>query len=91
MGFGRHRDLTYEECYEHHPTYVDWVVRTEAEGQDMSEQLQRFATWIRQGDEPPAEEQPYSGVVDSEGPEEYQMSVSEDWTDLEEPPESEEL
>lgn len=45
VGFGKHRNSTYAECYQHDPGYCEWVVKA-ADAEDAGDHLKEFAQWI---------------------------------------------
>ncbi len=49
MGFGKYAEMSYLEVRMHHPDYVQWCLKTEAE-EDVNWRMQRFLKWIRQPD-----------------------------------------
>ena len=79
MGFGRWRDLTYQEVLEQHPDYAEWcelIVETE----EASAQMEKFVRWkvskLKQEKEPEAEGEDNPIPSDSE--------VFSEWVDEDE-------
>ncbi|CAK0847416.1 unnamed protein product [Prorocentrum cordatum] len=47
VGFGKHRDLTYQEALSQDPNYCDWVMR-ESKSSDASPMVMDFVHWLEQ-------------------------------------------
>mmetsp|Transcript_86305 Transcript_86305/g.225141 ORF Transcript_86305/g.225141 Transcript_86305/m.225141 type:complete len:169 (-) Transcript_86305:71-577(-) len=47
VGFGKHRDLTYQEALSQEPDYCDWVTR-QSKSSDASPMVMEFAHWLEQ-------------------------------------------
>jgi len=53
VGFGKHRDMTYEEALEKQKGYCQWVVQKFLESDDNTPAMAEFARWLQaQGLEP---------------------------------------
>ena len=48
--FGCHKDKTYGEMRQHHPSYCKWVLRTTELETDTCPMLMRFASWLMEVD-----------------------------------------
>ena len=48
MDFGRHKHLSYQQVLDDHPQYCIWVLEMDDQEPDCSEQLARFAQYLRE-------------------------------------------
>merc|ERR1719162_2025035 len=47
VGFGKHRDMTYQEALSQEPDYCDWVMQA-SQGPDPSPAIFEFAQWLQE-------------------------------------------
>lgn len=52
LGFGKHKDLSYKDVLQNYPNYVQWVLDTYAEEKEASQQLKKFALYIKASEGP---------------------------------------
>jgi hypothetical protein len=69
VGFGKHRDLTYEEIVTEDPDYCDWIIRTYEEDPDEAGfALRNLAQWLlEQGHVYPSKGDTGGGASDNDG------------------------
>ena len=88
MGFGRHKEKTYLDVWCNHQGYCTWAMTTDETQTDASPQLRRFATWLRQGDDPMEESEIHEEEDPTQvhiGTDSEEMSDTEDWARVETP------